>query len=154
MGTKHYEAHTEWTFKSFYSRHQALNLFKTSLLRCNGHRLLSNQINLTTWQLPCDAKNRSIFVIHTYCNIFSQSPPIFLYNILGFVRWWSSFPSIRPVIQVPHPWMEEEEDDDEWRSQQFYPNVISGACSRACWWWGAWAVASDDGHRCWPFLGA
>ncbi len=31
---------------------------------------------------------------------------VFIYNILGFVRlrwWWSSFPSIRPVIQVPHP---------------------------------------------------
>jgi hypothetical protein len=22
----------------------------------------------------------------------------------------------------------------------------------ARWWWGAWAVASDDGRRCWPFL--
>jgi hypothetical protein len=41
---------------------------------------------------------------------------------------------IRPIIQVPHPWMEEEEDDDEWQPQQFYPNVISEACSRACWW--------------------
>jgi len=70
--------------------------------------------------------------------------------------WSSSFPSIRPVIrpviQVPHPWMEEEDNDDEWRPQQFYPNVISRACSRACWWWGAWAVANNDGHRRWPFL--
>jgi hypothetical protein len=41
---------------------------------------------------------------------------------------------IRPIIQVPHPWMEEEEEDDEWQPQQFYPNVISEACSRACWW--------------------
>jgi hypothetical protein len=28
--------------------------------------------------------------------------------------------------------MEEEDDDDEWRPQQFYPNVISRAYSRAC----------------------
>ncbi len=32
--------------------------------------------------------------------------------------------------------------------------VFSGACSRTCWWWGARAAASDDGHRCWPFPGA
>jgi hypothetical protein len=30
--------------------------------------------------------------------------------------------------------MEEEEDDDEWRLQQFYLDVISGACLRAYWW--------------------
>jgi hypothetical protein len=47
-----------------------------------------------------------------------SSPPIFLYNILGFVRlrwWWSSFPSIRPIIRpVIHPskfLIPEEEDD-------------------------------------------
>jgi hypothetical protein len=44
-----------------------------------------------------------------------------------------SVPSSVSFIQVPNPWMEED-DDDEWRPQQFYPNVISGACSRACWW--------------------
>jgi len=47
-----------------------------------------------------------------------NKPFIFLYNILGFVRlrwWWSSFPSIRPVIRpVIHPskfLIPEEEDD-------------------------------------------
>jgi hypothetical protein len=39
---------------------------------------------------------------------------IFIYNILGFVRLWSSFPSIRPVIRpVIHPskfLIPEEED--------------------------------------------
>jgi hypothetical protein len=36
---------------------------------------------------------------------------IFLYNILGFVRWWSSFPSIRPVIHPSKFLIPEEEDD-------------------------------------------
>jgi len=39
---------------------------------------------------------------------------IFLYNILGFVRlrwWWSSFPSIRPVIRPSKFLIPEEEDD-------------------------------------------
>ncbi len=58
------------------------------------------------------------------------SPFIYLYNILG----WSSFPSIRPVIrpviQVPHPWMkkmmEREDDDDSWRRPQFIQLFLCG----------------------------
>jgi hypothetical protein len=47
-----------------------------------------------------------------------EYPLVYLYNILGFVWWWSSFPSIRPII---HPsnflirkkkMMEEEEDEN------------------------------------------
>jgi hypothetical protein len=40
--------------------------------------------------------------------------PYILYNILGFVRlrwWWSSFPSIRPVIHPSKFLIPEEEDD-------------------------------------------
>ncbi len=35
--------------------------------------------------------------------------------------------------------MEEEDDDDEWRPQQFYLDVISGACEPiggGHFWWG------------------
>jgi hypothetical protein len=37
--------------------------------------------------------------------------PIYLYNILGFVRCWSSFPSIRPIIRPSKFLIPEEEDD-------------------------------------------
>jgi hypothetical protein len=37
---------------------------------------------------------------------------IFIYNILGFVRLWSSFPSIRPVIHPSKFLIPEEEEDD------------------------------------------
>jgi hypothetical protein len=43
-----------------------------------------------------------------------NKPFILLYNILGFVRlrwWWSSFPSIRPVIHPSKFLIPEEEDD-------------------------------------------
>jgi hypothetical protein len=29
---------------------------------------------------------------------------------------------------------EDDDDDDEWRPQQFYLDVISGACLQAYWW--------------------
>ncbi len=63
---------------------------------------------------------------------------IFLYNILSFVRWWSSFPSIRPVIRpVIHPskfLIPQEEDDGRGGGQMaaiaVYPNVyVIQSCS-------------------------
>ncbi len=42
-------------------------------------------------------------------------PLVYLYNILGFVRCWSSFPSIRPVICPvirPSKFLIPEEEDD------------------------------------------
>jgi hypothetical protein len=51
---------------------------------------------------------------HTHTHTHTHTY-IFIYNILEFVRWWSSFPSIRPVIRpVIHPskfFIPEEEDD-------------------------------------------
>jgi hypothetical protein len=45
----------------------------------------------------------------------ARKPPapmwIFLYNFLEFVQWWSSFPSIRPVIHPSRFLIPEEEDD-------------------------------------------
>jgi hypothetical protein len=62
---------------------------------------------------------------------------IFIYNILGFVRLWSSFPSIHPVIRpVIHPskfLIPEEEDDGRGGRRMaaaIYPNVyVIQSCS-------------------------
>jgi hypothetical protein len=54
---------------------------------------------------------------------------IFIYNILGFVRLWSSFPSIRPIIHPSKFLILEEEDDErgggggEMAAAAVYPNV-------------------------------
>ncbi len=61
---------------------------------------------------------------------FHSLSPLLIYNIPG----WSSFPSIRPVIrpviQVPHPWMKKmmelDDDDDSWRRPQFIQLFLCG----------------------------
>ncbi len=54
---------------------------------------------------------------------------IYLYNILGFVQWWSSFLSIRPVICPSKFLIPEKEDDGTGGGQRLmaatsvYPHV-------------------------------
>jgi hypothetical protein len=61
------------------------------------------------------------------CTFWHLLWTIYLYNILGFVWWWSSFPSIRPVIH-PSKFLIPEEDDDRGLHSVFeghgYPLVL------------------------------
>jgi hypothetical protein len=56
---------------------------------------------------------------------------IYLYNILGFVQWWSSFLSIRPVICPSKFLIPEKEDDGTGGGQRLmataavYPNILT-----------------------------
>jgi len=97
---------------------------------------------------------------------FSPSFLSLVYNILGVYLSGHPFhPSIPSSIhpssssQKKKMMEEEEEGGGRMAATSFYPNVyviqyvFNGACSWACWWWGAWAAASDDSHRCWPFPG-
>jgi len=71
-----------------------------------------------------DFSSTSIKIFARFFKSVFACTPIFLYNIIGFVRlrwWWSSFPSIRPVIRsVIHPskfLILEEEDDGRGRGK-------------------------------------
>ncbi len=48
--------------------------------------------------------------MQVYCFLIYFRIYIFLYNSLGFVRWGSSFPSIRPVIRPSSSSLDEEDD--------------------------------------------
>jgi hypothetical protein len=89
------------------------NLQKSTLAFKGGGRGRNSENHEIWWFLSLTLS----FLFRGRKNLSNSYLYIFIYNILGFVRlrWWSSFPSIRPVIRaVIHPskfLIPEEEDD-------------------------------------------